>query len=134
MKLVIKGKTKLIDLRRGSLFLFGDTLCLKTEYTTDAGAVEAYIVGSGEFFWGGENRPKEQRELEVFEVEYVSEIGYKSSNEWAKLAFDSRGLVILDPDGWDRRNYEYSFHQELISEEEFENRLLKSTSTCTTNF
>jgi hypothetical protein len=30
---------------------FGD-LCLKTEYRTEKGAVEAYIVESGEFFWG----------------------------------------------------------------------------------
>jgi len=38
------------------LFRFGDELCLKTEYRTERGAVEAYIVSSGEFFWG--DRPQ----------------------------------------------------------------------------
>ncbi|AKO61059.1 hypothetical protein AXI76_gp158 [Pseudoalteromonas phage H101] len=36
-------------------------------------------------------------------------------------------LVILDPDGWDRSNYEYSFNEELISEKEFIGRLIGST-------
>lgn len=36
-------------------------------------------------------------------------------------------LVILDPDGWDRSNYEYSFNEELISEKEFIGRLQKSS-------
>lgn len=35
------------------LFMSGDgELCLKTEYRTKNGAVEAYIVASGEMFWG----------------------------------------------------------------------------------
>ena len=36
-------------------------------------------------------------------------------------------LVILDPDGWDRSNYDYSFNEEFISEEEFMGRLIGST-------
>ena len=76
MKLVKRNKIKLINLHGGSLFLFNDSLCLKTEYFTPIGAVEAYIVGSGEFFWGGTKDPKEHGELEVFEVEYVNEIGF----------------------------------------------------------
>lgn len=34
------------------LFWFGDTLCLKTEYGSNEGRIDAYIVSSGEFFWG----------------------------------------------------------------------------------
>jgi hypothetical protein len=34
------------------LFLSGDELCLKTEYGNNEGRIDAYIVSSGEFFWG----------------------------------------------------------------------------------
>ena len=34
------------------LFVYGDTLCLKTEYGNNQGRIDAYIVVSGEFFWG----------------------------------------------------------------------------------
>jgi hypothetical protein len=34
------------------LFVFGDELCLKTEYGTNDGRIDAYIVSTGEFFWG----------------------------------------------------------------------------------
>jgi hypothetical protein len=34
------------------LFLFGDTICLKTEYWSN-GKPECFIVSSGEFFCGG---------------------------------------------------------------------------------
>lgn len=38
------------------LFWSGDELCLKTEYGTNEGRIDAYIVSSGEFFWG--NQPQ----------------------------------------------------------------------------
>lgn len=34
------------------LFMAGDELCLKTEYGNNEGRIDAYIVSSGEFFWG----------------------------------------------------------------------------------
>ena len=34
------------------LFVCGDQLCLKTEYGNNEGRIDAYIVSSGEFFWG----------------------------------------------------------------------------------
>jgi hypothetical protein len=34
------------------LFMHGDTLCLKTEYGSNEGRIDAYIVSSGEFYWG----------------------------------------------------------------------------------
>lgn len=34
------------------LFWWGDTLVLKTEYGTNEGRIDAYIVSSGEMFWG----------------------------------------------------------------------------------
>jgi len=47
----------------------------------------------------------------------------KTSLEWEKDC----PYRILDPDGWDRSNYEYSFNEELITEEEFQKRLFSST-------
>lgn len=35
------------------LFLHGGTLGFKSEYRTPMGKVEAYVVESGDFFWGG---------------------------------------------------------------------------------
>lgn len=46
----------------------------------------------------------------------------KSSNDWSL----GLNLVILDPDGWDRTNFRASW-MELITEEEFSNRLMRST-------
>lgn len=49
----------------------------------------------------------------------------KTSAEWLKeLDFE---VEILDPDGWDRSNYDYSFNKEKITEEEFKKRLFGST-------
>tara|TARA_R110002012_G_scaffold49804_5_gene128897 strand:- start:17640 stop:17903 length:264 start_codon:yes stop_codon:yes gene_type:complete len=49
----------------------------------------------------------------------------KTSADWKESLCPE--LVILDPDGWDRSNYEYSFNEELISEKEFIGRLIGST-------
>jgi len=54
----------------------------------------------------------------------------KTSAEWEKLVPIDWGLKILDPDGWDRNNYQYSFHEELITYNEFMNRVFGSTIQC----
>ena len=52
----------------------------------------------------------------------------KTSYEWA-IDPVFAGLVILDPDGWNRNadEYEYSFFQEKIPRSEFEKRIMNST-------
>ena len=50
----------------------------------------------------------------------------KTSEKWANLLLKD-GEMILDPDGWDRENFKYSFFEELISEEEFIRRMRFST-------
>lgn len=55
-------------------------------------------------------------------------IQLKTSLDWYKK-HDT--VVILDPDGWDRKNYDYSFNEEKITEEEFLRR--RSMSTCMKN-
>ena len=51
----------------------------------------------------------------------------RSSKEWYEIFYPNKEIVILDPDGWDRSNWEYSWEKELIDEVEFKKRLLAST-------
>jgi hypothetical protein len=55
------------------LFLYADdTLCLKTEYGNNEGRIDAYIVDSGEFFWGDNPQTiAHQREQMVRPVRYA---------------------------------------------------------------
>lgn len=55
----------------------------------------------------------------------------RTSAEWSHSDEYSH-YIILDPDGWDRVNWEYSFYQELISRHEFERRMTLSTINTTT--
>lgn len=48
----------------------------------------------------------------------------RTSAEWHQLKPD---LIVFDPDGWDRKNYQYSWNEELITEEEYNNRLIQLT-------
>ena len=50
------------------LFLFEDTLCLMTEYSNEGCGREAYIVSSGETFWGGAKSKEERANLDVTPV------------------------------------------------------------------
>lgn len=58
----------------------------------------------------------------------------KTSDEWFKLFPEEYNLKIIDPDGWDRTNFQYSFYEEKISEKEFKTRLMSSTLQCNTKF
>lgn len=50
----------------------------------------------------------------------------KTSQQWVEELYPA-GNPVLDPDGWDRKDFEYSWHQEPISRDEFEKRLMNST-------
>jgi len=47
----------------------------------------------------------------------------KTSEEWQKHV----SILILDPDGWDRKNFQYSWYEEQISFSEFNKRMIQST-------
>lgn len=64
MKIKLGKKTELGKLKSGSLFLFGGVIALKSEYRSN-GQSDAYIVGTGEYFWGGAKSPMERERLEV---------------------------------------------------------------------
>ncbi|WP_404427285.1 hypothetical protein LG296_01575 [Ureibacillus chungkukjangi] len=50
-------QVKLGELEPGTIFKKGDTYAVKSEYRTDKGICECFIVGSGEMFWGGTGNP-----------------------------------------------------------------------------
>lgn len=52
-------------------------------------------------------------------------VDLRSADDWLKEP-EWKGIVVLDPDGWDRRNFKVSW-AELITREEFENRVCHST-------
>jgi hypothetical protein len=60
---LIKGdeRVTLEDLPAGSLFLYGDMVGFKSNYSP----IESYVVGSGEFFWVGKHSPVDMRNLLV---------------------------------------------------------------------
>ncbi|WP_016879489.1 hypothetical protein [Chlorogloeopsis fritschii] len=45
-----EDRIPLKDLPPGSLFQFGKTIALKSEYVSDNGRIEAFIVGTGNTF------------------------------------------------------------------------------------
>jgi len=49
--------------------------------------------------------------------------GYKTSAKW----YSDFNMIILDPDGWDRKNYDFSWHEEEVTWKEFNKRVLYST-------
>lgn len=51
---------------------------------------------------------------------------FKTSEQWANFLLEP-GQLILDPDGWDRQNFQFSFFEEKINEDEFNRRMMFST-------
>ena len=51
----------------------------------------------------------------------------RTSKEWYELLYPNREIVIMDPDGWDRSNWDFSWEEELIDQNEFAIRLMQST-------
>jgi len=66
------------------------------------------------------------RNLQI-EMAKEVEVEKRNSQEWLEIMQESHDVLIIDPDGWDRKNYNHSFYEEKISEEEFNIRLSKST-------
>jgi hypothetical protein len=58
-------------------------------------------------------------------VEQPAVAPLKTSDEWQKLFPE---VEVLDPDGWDRQNFQYSWFEEKITKMQYEMRL--SVSTC----
>ena len=54
-----------------------------------------------------------------------------TSDEWQKIYPD---VVVLDPDGWDRQDWEYSWNQEVITKNTYIERIFRSTIKGTNLF
>lgn len=72
------------------------------------------------------------QEQEYTKLQEWYRVSYKSSKEWYDEVYPmneegKRALIIYDPDGWDRSNWEYSFEKEKITREEFDDRVMHST-------
>ena len=56
----------------------------------------------------------------------------KTSDEWENSDLpEMKGTEVLDPDGWDRQNFDFSYYQELITKDEYLLRV--GGSTCEWN-
>ena len=67
-------KVTLNELLPGTIFAFGDDcIAVKSEYRCANGLIEAFIIDSGEQFWGGAKTVREQNALMVqpLEIEEV---------------------------------------------------------------
>ncbi len=51
----------------------------------------------------------------------------QTSVDWEAELLAPDGKVIIDPAGWDRTNFDESFHKEKITRAEFERRVANST-------
>jgi hypothetical protein len=51
----------------------------------------------------------------------------KTSEQWNKIFELQHRCKIIDPDGWDRHNFQYSWHEEEITYQEFKERMIRST-------
>jgi hypothetical protein len=51
----------------------------------------------------------------------------KNSDQLYEILYPDKGVAVMDPDGWDRENWQFSWYEELITEEEFNRRLMEST-------
>lgn len=50
----------------------------------------------------------------------------RTSEDWiGEPEFEN--YTVLDPDGWDRKNFDYSWYAEMITKKEFNRRLAMST-------
>ena len=48
----------------------------------------------------------------------------KTSQEWFMI---DNIFNVIDPDGWDRKNFQYSWYEEKITYKEFKQRAMAST-------
>lgn len=53
----------------------------------------------------------------------------QTSDKWYGQLLLSKNIKILSPEGWDRDNFDFSWHKEEITKEEFVERTLLSITT-----
>ena len=51
----------------------------------------------------------------------------RTSKEWNTEMTAAVNIKILDPDGWDRNNFQYSFFEKIIKKKKFKKKVMMST-------
>ena len=103
-------KITLDDLPCGAMFAFGDDcVAVKSEYRCDNGLIEAFIVDSGEQFWGGVHTAKEQNELMVqpltIEEVDVSATNHQKIKQIPKNTFDA--ILAMNRKYWKSGDHDF---------------------------
>lgn len=84
------------ELPCGTLFAFGDDcIAVKSEYRCNNGLIEAFIIDSGEQFWGGVHTAEEQnalmvQPLEIEEVDTAEVVRCKGCKHWGGVVYGGR--------------------------------------------
>ena len=107
----------------GEYFVFDDRFGYEKSlrYAREITADEHCIIIAAHKNWCDQ-----KHKVDVSIVDLISK-EMRTSAEWNKvLKFE-----IIDPDGWDRANYDYSFNIERITEDEFMKRVSMSTRKLT---
>ena len=93
-------KCTLDELPCGTLFKFGDDcIAVKSEYRCNNGLIEAFILDSGEQFWGGAHTAEEQnalmvQPLAIEEVDAVEVVRCEKCKHWQKCESSLIGDVM----------------------------------------
>jgi len=67
------------------------------------------------------------------QTQLQDEVSLKTSEQWFEIYKVENGdCHITDPDGWDRTNFDYSWFEEEISFQDFEQRMARSTALILT--
>lgn len=74
-----------------------------------------------------ENRLSEMMANDEKDGIYEEKKEYNTSSEWMDMMPEKNRPIIVDHDGWDRGNFTWSYHDELITKEEFDKRCMNST-------
>lgn len=82
-----KKLIRLRDYEKG-LFMYNNTLCVKTEYGN-----EAYIVWSGEYFWGGAETKEKIGDVLILPIDdsFVQKIEKRFGKRFKALAKTAQG-------------------------------------------
>lgn len=95
-------KCTLDDLPCGAIFAFGnDCIAVKSEYRCNNGLIEAFIVDSGEQFWGGVHTAEEQnalmvQPLAIEEVDAVEVVHAHWEDGWGEDCYGNIAYKSID--------------------------------------
>lgn len=102
-RMIPNGKqVTLRELLPGTMFYYDgnayDCIAVKSEYACKNGLIEAYIIDSGELFWGGAKTVAEQHELmvqplEIVDVDAVEVVRCKDCHYW-NPRYETMGMCM----------------------------------------